>query len=255
LLKRGIELKIDIVWFPEGAKNAAKTGDLLIAVDTLRSSSFITTALQLGAQAIYPIASVEEAFKLAKSLKNVILAGEVNAVKVPGFDIGNSPTALLSLSVKDKIIVLRTSAGTQVIDSLRKTEAKGVKLLIGCLLNANVLAEYSYNLAKSLSKDVTIVCSGRGGTDFALEDYVAAGAIIEQYPKGVALTDSALGSLIAFKGALNDGLFKVLKETGSAKRLFEIGAGQDVEFCSQLNKQDVVPMLFDYVIKNVYGGK
>ena len=245
-----VGLKVDIVWFPKGAEEAAKTGNLLIVVDNFRCSSFMSTALWLGAKAIHPIASVEEAFKLARSLENSILAGEVNAVKVQGFDLGNSPTSLLSLNVKDKVIVLRTSAGTQVIDSIRKNRVHDIKVLIGCLINARTVAVLSEQLARVSSKDVTIVCSGRGGTSFALEDYVAAGAIINHCSSDVELTDSARGSLMAFKGALSDGLLKILRETESAKRLFEIGAGSDFEYCCQLNKQNVVPMLFDQVIKN-----
>ena len=242
-------MKVDLVWFPEGAEEAAKTGNLLIVVDNFRCSSFMSTAIWLGAKAIYPTASVEEAFELARSL-NAILAGEVNAVKVAGFDLGNSPTSLLSMNVKNKVIVLRTSAGTQVIDSIRKNRVHDIKLLIGCLLNAQAVAKLSEQLARGLSKNVTIICSGRGGTSFALEDYIAAGAIIHHCSSDVALTDSAQGSLMAFKGASNVCLLKILRETESAKRLFEIGAGSDFEYCSQLNKQNVVPMLFDKIIKN-----
>ena len=242
-------MKVNIVWFPEGAEGALKTENLLIVVDNFRCSSFVSTAMWLGAKVIHPTASVEEAFRLVRSL-DAISAGEVNAIKVPGFDLGNSPTSLLSMVVKDKVIVLRTSAGTQVIDSIRKNRVHGIKVLIGCLLNAQAVAVLSEQLARDSSKNVTIICSGRGGTSFALEDYIAAGAIINHCSSDVELTDSALGSLMAFKGVLCDGILKILRETESAKRLFEIGAGSDFEYCCQLNKQNVVPMLFDQVIKN-----
>lgn len=65
----------------------------VIVVDVLRSTSCIITAVGNGATKVVPAIDPGEAAMLASRLgaQDVVLAGEREAVKLPDFDLGNSP--------------------------------------------------------------------------------------------------------------------------------------------------------------------
>ena len=61
-----------------------------IVVDVLRATSTMTQALAAGYRRVLCCAEVEEARALAGD--GVVLGGERRAVRIPGFDFGNSPS-------------------------------------------------------------------------------------------------------------------------------------------------------------------
>jgi 2-phosphosulfolactate phosphatase len=245
-------LKVKVRWFPEGALDAAKAKDTIIVIDTLRCSSAIATALELGVNAIYPVSSVKEAFELKESGKyankygNPLLMGEVRSVKVKGFDLGNSPGELLLRNdLKGRNVLLRTSAGSQALIAISKiSKADKIKAVVGCILNALAVAKFVSKLALKEGKDISLVCCGFQAKEFALEDFLGAGAIIAQMPEHtLERSDEAVTACLAFESSVNS-LSKVLSETKSGRRLLETGQSEDIEFCSLLNKFNGVP-IFD----------
>jgi len=72
----------------EGAKQA--TG-LAVVIDVFRAFTTAAYVMANGAERIYPVETVEEAFELKRSHHNWILMGEREGKQVPGFDYGNSP--------------------------------------------------------------------------------------------------------------------------------------------------------------------
>jgi 2-phosphosulfolactate phosphatase len=246
-------LSVKIRWFSKGVLDAAKAKDLIIVVDTLRCSSTIATALELGVSAIYPVSSVKEAFKLKETGKyankygNPLLMGEVESIKVKGFDLGNSPSELLLRSdLKGRSVLLRTSAGSQALIALSKVSkgANKIKAIISCILNAHAVAKFVSKLALKEKKDISMVCCGFQAREFALEDFLGAGAIISQiHKRGLEKSDEAIIASLAFENLANS-LSKVLSETKSGRRLKETGQSKDIDFCSQLNKFNGVP-IFD----------
>lgn len=145
--------------------------DVSIMVDVLRASTTITTALDKFDQ-IIPCFTPEDAFKLKKETGGVI-AGERKGAKVEGFDIGNSPNAILNFESDSNILILTTSNGTRILENMNS------QVLIGCLNNAEAVAEASIKLAKD---HIDLVMAGVWGK-FAIEDYLAAGEIIHQISK------------------------------------------------------------------------
>jgi 2-phosphosulfolactate phosphatase len=90
-----------------------------------------------------------------------------------------------------------------------------------------------------------LVCCGFQAREFALEDFLGAGAIIAQmHGRDLEKSDEAMkASCLAFERSV-DSLSKVLSETKSGRRLLETGQSEDIEFCSQLNKFNGAP-IFD----------
>ena len=64
-----------------------------LVIDVLRTTSTICAALYHGARAVVPAADAADAARLEAALgpSDVVLAGERNLVRIPGFQLGNSP--------------------------------------------------------------------------------------------------------------------------------------------------------------------
>jgi 2-phosphosulfolactate phosphatase len=100
-----------------GAKST-KHGERCVIIDVLRASSTIITALAHGVKEIQTATSITDALKLKK--KRYTTVGERKGIKIPGFDLGNSPVEFLN-SIKNhpiKKMVLTTSNLTRVLAHL-----------------------------------------------------------------------------------------------------------------------------------------
>src|SRR5215472_1253823 len=110
-------MKVSVYFTPLGLTPAAVAGKPVIVLDVLRATTTIVEALANGAKAVLPAASSEEALKVAQNFerKERLLAGERRCVRIPGFDLGNSPLEMSPEIVSGKTIVLSTTNGTPAL--------------------------------------------------------------------------------------------------------------------------------------------
>lgn len=200
--------------------------DAVVAIDVLRSSTTILTALANGAENIIPAATVDEALIIGGRLK-AILGGEVNSVKPSLFQMGNSPLEYVREKVSGKTIVLYTSSGTRL---LRFLTAVSKKVLVGAVVNITSLVEY---LKKENFNSVSIVTAGKSGLP-ALEDTYCAGLIAMNLPWEKCNRDAE----IAMKTAEMN--INVVKEARHASELVKLGLWRDVEYSLTLDKIRIV---------------
>lgn len=145
--------------------------DCAIAVDVLRATTTMATALNNGAEAVQVFSDINQLMQVSENwpADRRIRIGERGGKKVDGCDEGNSPLALTPAVVKDKRIFISTTNGTRSLE--RVAEAKAV--LAGALINRKAVVNY---LLTTQPASVCIVGSGWEGS-FSLEDTVCAGAI------------------------------------------------------------------------------
>jgi 2-phosphosulfolactate phosphatase len=116
--------------------------------------------------------TVEDALAQRDKTPTALLMGEVNGLRPPGFDFGNSPSALASLDLSGRTFIQRTTAGTQ--GAVRATQAE---TLYGASF---VVAAATVRSLRALqAKQVTFVVTGQhadspGDEDQALADYLSA---------------------------------------------------------------------------------
>ncbi len=110
-------MRIDILFSPAGLTSAEVQGRSVFVIDILRATTSMCAALSRGAKAIIPVASTEEALRLAQTIgsADVLLAGEKDCVRIPGFHLGNSPLEMTELAVRGKTIIVTTSNGTKAL--------------------------------------------------------------------------------------------------------------------------------------------
>ncbi len=179
-------MRIDVALVPAEARRWPAS--VLVVVDELRASSMIVTLLEQGATAVVPAASLAEARRIARGIgPTALLAGEHNVVRAPGFDVGNSPAEARRADLRGRTAVLASRNGTGVLRSL----PEGATVLVGCLLNATAVARAALFRASAERTGLGIVCAGRRGT-FAIDDAIAAGAILERVLEAAGVDDRDL---------------------------------------------------------------
>jgi len=85
----------------------------VVVIDVLRAFTTAAYAFGAGAEAIYLVASVEEALDFKSQHAGSLAMGEDHGRRPTGFDFSNSPVTVAQSDLQGRTIVQRTSAGTQ----------------------------------------------------------------------------------------------------------------------------------------------
>lgn len=198
-----------------------------IVVDVLRATSTIAQALAGGYGRVLCCGEVEEARALREELGDGLLAGERSCVRIPGFDLGNSPSEFAEPT--GKTVILTTTNGTR---ALVTAAARCTQVFAGSLLNlAAVVAA-----ARESGEDVAVFCAGVQD-EFALDDAYAAGRIVEQLDGERSDAASAALRLARSFDSAEEGLHA----SQSARNLLDAGLEADIAWCARESVLDVVP--------------
>ena len=123
---------------------ASEASGITIVIDVIRAFSVAAYAFAGGADGIWLVRTVEEAFALREREPRALLAGEVGGRLITGFDYNNSPAGMARAEVRGRRLIQRTGAGTQgAVDAVNAT------LLLCCgLVNAGATAAYARALVE-----------------------------------------------------------------------------------------------------------
>ncbi len=235
-------MRVKIEWYPEGARRAARREDIIIISDALRASSMIVTALALGIEEIYIVGQVYEVLTLKERMPEAAAAQEDRSFPSEEYDIGISPSKLVKAKEKPKGIILRSTSGTRTAKAAFE-EDPGAIVLMASPLNASAVARKAEEIARKLDKDVTIVCSGFLGKEFALEDFMTAGLIGKKMNFDECGDDLRAAMLIAEMFQKNREEYMKMQEVSkSAIRLKSLGEFKDVDFCLREDVYDIAPL-------------
>ncbi len=223
--------------------SALPPSHLAVVIDVLRASTSIATALHSGATAVIPVATIAAARRAAAQVGNALLAGERNAVRIAGFNLGNSPLEYTPAAVRGRVIVTTTTNGTRALAAAAKT-ARDV--IVGSYVNfSGVLASVRAALGRGL--DVAIVCAGSEG-HLSLEDTACAGRFVRLALRGlpsratVTLNDAARAALLIEKPYVKS-LARLFEHASHGRTLQRGGFAADLAACRALDTCPVVPRL------------
>ena len=122
--------------------------------------------LSRGSAELFPSLILKRLSNSKAQLPDVLLVGERKGRKIAGFDLGNSPTAILRAELRGKTMVHTTSNGTQGIANAKQA----TQIMTGSFVNAKAIADYIRSNAIS---DVSLVCMGTKSRE-AIEDTLCA---------------------------------------------------------------------------------
>lgn len=156
-------MQIDIV---AGHHPPANPHGITVIIDVIRAFTTASYAFQQQAACIYPVATAEEAFDLKQRHPHALLVGEINALPIPGFDVGNSPWKISQLPLTGRTLIMRTTNGIAATLNARDSQ----QVLVAGLVNAQSTAAY---IQEQQPKKVVLVASHpTGDEDIACAEYM-----------------------------------------------------------------------------------
>ncbi|UBF24087.1 2-phosphosulfolactate phosphatase family protein [Kovacikia minuta CCNUW1] len=234
-------MKLFIFHTPE-LTPATTVADCAIAIDVLRATSTIVTALAAGAEAVQVFSDLDKLLKVSQdwSPDKRIRAGERGGARVDGFDFGNSPLDCTPERVGGRRLFISTTNGTRALQCVEAAP----KVLAAALINRQAVVQY---LLEQKPETVWIVGSGWEGA-FSLEDTVCAGAIAASLLEGLncsveelAGNDEVLGAVALYR-EWQDNLLGLLHNATHGKRLLRLDCHEDLQYCAQTDLLDVLPI-------------
>jgi 2-phosphosulfolactate phosphatase len=221
-------------------------GGIAVVIDVLRASTTMITALAHGAARVVPVADVDEARRLAAACgPAALLGGERGGVRIPGFDLGNSPLEYSAARVAGRTIVITTTNGTAALAAARGAR----EILIGAIVNRAAAAAAIRQLAGD-GEHVHLVCAGTDG-GVSAEDVLAAGAILAAAgvaAAGDTLDASARGALASFRhvaagGDVPAALVAEFRRSPGGVNLAALGMEADLPAAAAIDTLPLVPRL------------
>jgi 2-phosphosulfolactate phosphatase len=143
---------------------------VVVVIDVIRAFTTAAFAFHQGAEKIILVASVDAAFELHKKHPKFLLMGEVDGMKVQGFNFGNSPYEISKQNLTGKTLIQRTSSGTQGVYACRAAD----KILTASFVVAKATCKRIIELNP---KKVNLLVTGEsyyGVEDEACADYIEA---------------------------------------------------------------------------------
>lgn len=206
---------------------------IVVVIDVLRATSSIVYGIDNGAQAIIPVAQVEDC--LAYADKGYLLAAERNGEVVSGYDFGNSPFSYTAEKVGGKTVVLTTTNGTKALHMARESAHQ---VVMGAFLNLTALCDW----LRTQDKNVLLLCAG-WKDKFNLEDTLFAGAVVANLRNDFTHIDDASVAAEDLYLCAKDDLRKYLHKSSHSHRLAQLNIEEDVQFCLQLDVCKSIPVL------------
>jgi 2-phosphosulfolactate phosphatase len=238
-------MDIDIQFMPSSPKAFLLSDRIVVVIDVLRATSVMIHALSEGALEIIPVATVGEAFQMAKVFPQgvILLGGERESKKIQGFDLGNSPREYVGEKVRGRKLILTTTNGTKAFHLV----SSGREIFAGSFFNIGAIARRCLELGR----DLLIFPSGDEG-DFSLEDTICGGMLIDlitkKGQKPISLTDASWSAQILYK-RFETNLLEAFHLSRHGKELMRRGFEEDLAYCARVDMTDIVPEFRDGVIR------
>ena len=148
----------------EGARRAEGTA---VIIDVFRAFTCTPLLFALGIEKSILVPAREQAFALREKDPGLILIGEVSGIPIQGFDLGNSPSEILSKApgfFKGRTVIQRTSSGVQ--GTLAALDGAD-EVLLGSYAVARATAQY---ILEKRPESVSLVAMGWNMEEKSPED-------------------------------------------------------------------------------------
>jgi len=149
-----------------GIEGAREARGMVVVIDVLRSFTVSAYALAGGARECRLVKTVAEARALADATPGALLCAEEDALPVEGIPISNSPTMILEQDLQGRVLIQRSTAGTQAVAAVQGGDIFASSLVVAtATAQACVLRN---------PETLTIVASADHPEDHACARYIDA---------------------------------------------------------------------------------
>ena len=219
-----------------------KVPDCAIAIDVLRATTTIATALNAGAEAVQAFSDMEKLMQVSEEWppEKRLRAGERGGAMVAGCDLGNSPLDCTPERVGGRRLFISTTNGTRALQCIQNSPV----VLAAAFVNRSAVVQY---ILAQQPETVWLVGSGWEGS-FSLEDTACAGAIAHSLLENLngsldelAGNDEVIGA-IALYSQWQDKLLDMFHHASHGKRLLRLECHEDLKYCAEPDILDVLPI-------------
>jgi 2-phosphosulfolactate phosphatase len=113
-----------------GVEGARAARGAVIVIDVLRAFTVSAYALAGGARECRLVRTVAEARALAAQTDRAVISAEEEALPVEGIQISNSPTMIQAADLTGRVLIQRSTAGTQVASAVRGDDIFAASLVV-----------------------------------------------------------------------------------------------------------------------------
>ncbi len=163
----------------------------VVVIDVLRAFTTAAYALAAGARHVYLVAGVDEASVFKAARPGVLAMGEEHGRRPAGFDFANSPTEIAQADLHDRVMVQRTSAGTQGVVAARSATRLWCAALVCASATAAAVRE------AGLGPPTYVITGWGSDAPESGEDDLATAELIERARNGQDLDAEATARLVA----------------------------------------------------------
>jgi len=224
-----------------GCKLAVELNAVTVVVDALRASATIAALFAAGASEMLVVADEMDAREAVKYYPDALLIGERGGLKLPGFDVGNSPEEVAAYGdFSGKTIIFTSSNGAQRLTACRGASA----IAIGSVANLCSISNWAKDESERLQKPVVLISAGKFPDEnfISPEDDASCACIAGEISLPIHADMSREYELMCEDIKIN-GLNQIFRTSKHALRLMEIGYGPDVTFCAQKDSYSSIPMV------------
>jgi 2-phosphosulfolactate phosphatase len=202
-----------------------------VVIDVLRATTTLSVALDNGARAVIPVASPEAALAIRAREPGALLCGERQGLRIPGFDLGNSPAEYAAEVVANRTLIFASTNG-----SLALLAAAGCRRrLLAAFVNVAAVLR-----ALAGERFVLLLCAGKEGR-FAIEDAACAGMIAAALAaRGASIEGGAARAALALAPRDATAVRTLVQGASHARTLRALHASfaGDVQRCATLDGID-----------------
>jgi 2-phosphosulfolactate phosphatase len=147
---------------------ARQAEGVAVVIDVFRAFTSAAVMFYLGVEKILLQADPREALEL-KRTTGYLAAGEVDGKDIPGFDLGNSPSRMLTLDrafFEGKTVIQRTSAG--VLGAIAACQ-RADQVILASYVIAKATASYIRRLSPQ-PETISLVAMGNAGSRSTPDD-------------------------------------------------------------------------------------
>jgi 2-phosphosulfolactate phosphatase len=213
-----------------------------IAIDVLRATSTMATALNAGAEAVQVFSDMDTLMQVSENWNPELRlrAGERGGAKVNGCELGNSPLDCTPEVVKGKRLFVSTTNGTRTLQRIQDANI----VLAAALINRAAIVDY---ILEKQPQTIWMVGSGWEGS-YSLEDTVCAGAIADSIVNklnvplvDLAGNDEVVAAISLYKQWENN-LLDLFHLASHGQRLLRLDCHDDLKYCAEPDTLNIVPI-------------
>jgi 2-phosphosulfolactate phosphatase len=113
-----------------GIAGAEQAKGTVVVIDVLRSFTVSAYALAGGARECRLVKTIAEARALAAKTPGSVISAEEDALPIDGVPVSNSPTQIRQLDLLDRVLIQRSTAGTQVVAAVKSDDIFAASLVV-----------------------------------------------------------------------------------------------------------------------------